>query len=140
MDNVKDDLRAVAQKMADRNVAARAELASSNAEIASFLADLDQADSDAHAFLKQYQDPTQPNPTPVAPEVAAPAPAEEPPVFTDVTSTELTPGATSGGSADVHEDLDTTAVVAPPTDQPTLDMGSGSGAVNGGEGGGDGST
>ena len=43
--------------------------------------------------------PLKPNPTPIAPDVAAPAPAEEPPVFTVVDSVDLTPESTSGGSA-----------------------------------------
>lgn len=91
------DLRTHAQRIVDRNVAARFELDSSNKEIADFQIAVTGGAADVQNFINAYLHPTTSNPSPIAPEVAAPAPAFEPPVFTDVRTPELDPFSTSGG-------------------------------------------
>ncbi|HYD87103.1 MAG TPA: hypothetical protein VEA80_06500 [Vitreimonas sp.] len=95
------ELEREVQKAVDRNVRAREELAASNAELDAVEAKIADGAQKALDFLRAYRNPVTPNPAePIAPDVAAPAPAAEPPVFTDVASPELTPETTSGGFAE----------------------------------------
>jgi hypothetical protein len=76
-------------------------LAANNAALDEYEAKVSQGADRALAFVRQYRNPAAPNPPPIAPEVAAPPPAEEPPVFTDVSSPVLAPDETSGGFAPI---------------------------------------
>lgn len=89
----------------DRNVAARGELAASNEELQGIVTDLQSGDAGTLNFVLAYLNPTLPNPEPIAPDVAAPAPAEEPPVFTDISTPDITPDTTSGGESDIAASL-----------------------------------
>jgi hypothetical protein len=103
-----DDLAALrheAQKAVDREVAARAELAAAIENRQAVRAKLAAGSSDALAFIDAYVNPTIPNPGPIAPEVAAPPPAIEPPVFTTVSDEFVAPDNSSGGAAPVDEAL-----------------------------------
>lgn len=95
-----DISKATAQRMVDRNVAARIELEASNKEISDYLTEVETVDKEIHAFVDAYRNPTVANPPPIDPAVAATPPAEEPAVFTDVSSTDLAPEETSGGFAE----------------------------------------
>lgn len=101
MTDLKQAAREKAQRAVDRNIAARAELDSSNHEIEALLLEVDQAEDETVAFINAYKNPAVENPAPLVPEIAAPAPVEEPPVFTDVASPVLSPDDTSGGFAAV---------------------------------------
>jgi hypothetical protein len=99
------ELKREAQKAVDRNIRARQELADSNAELDAVEAKIAAGSQDALDFVRAYRNPVKPNPAePIAPDVAQPAPAAEPPVFTDVATAELTPDTTSGGYAEVIGD------------------------------------
>lgn len=89
------------QKLVDENIDLRARLAANNAALDEYEAKVSQGADRALAFVRQYRNPAAPNPPPIAPEVAAPPPAEEPPVFTDVSSPVLAPDETSGGFAPI---------------------------------------
>ena len=104
------ELNREAQKAVDREIAARVELqASIDNRIATrkSIADGSKAATD---FIDAYVNPAVPNPPPVAPDVAVPAPPETPtsgtPVFTDVSTDVLTPDTTSGGVSTVADGLD----------------------------------
>lgn len=99
------ELRREAQKAVDREIAARIELAAAIENRIAVRAKVAAGAADAVAFIDNYVSPVVPNPAPLAPEVAAPAPAIEPPVFTTVESAELSPETTSGGRAPVIDDL-----------------------------------
>lgn len=103
-------IRAEAQKAVDREIAARVELQAAIDNRVDVRAKIADGDAAALAYIDAYVNPHVDNPpTPIAPEVAAPPPAEEPPVFTDVTTPVVAPENSSGGQADVHEDLEVTA-------------------------------
>jgi hypothetical protein len=87
------------QKLVDENIDLRARLAANNAALDEYDAKVSQGADRALAFVRQYRNPAVPNPAPIAPEVAAPPPAEEPPVFTTIDSPVLDPMDTSGGFA-----------------------------------------
>lgn len=95
------ELNREAQKAVDREIAARAELDAAIQNRIAVRAQIADGSAAAVAFIDAYVNPTAPNPAPIAPEVAAPAPVEEPPVFTEVVSDTLAPDETSGGFAPV---------------------------------------
>lgn len=118
------ELEREAQKAVDREIAARAELDAAIKNRVSVYEKIGAGADRARAFIDAYVNPAQPNPEPVAPDVAAPAPAVEPPVFTDVASAELTPVDTSGGFAEtIGEGLTILASEdAPAADQTNADV------------------
>lgn len=90
-----------AQLAVDGEIKARAALEQAIARRVDVYNKIGEGAARAKAFIDAYVNPAQPNPEPIAPDVAEPAPATEPPVYTDVS----TPGAdvvdTTGGVADV---------------------------------------
>lgn len=105
-DSLKDAIRAnTAQRRAlfqggyDLIVSLRGQLA---AALLAFneAADAEKGDDDElDAWIAANRDPHTPTPPPIAPEVAAPPPAIEPPVFTTVDTAALTPDTTTPGYA-----------------------------------------
>lgn len=93
------------QKVVDAEIAARDALAAAIARRVAVREKVAAISPAAAAFIDNYVSPVVPNPAPLAPEVAAPPPAIEPPVFTTVESAELSPETTSGGRAPVIDDL-----------------------------------
>lgn len=93
------------QKVVDAEIAARDALAVAIANRVAVREKVAAISAKAAAFIDNYVSPVVPNPAPLAPEVAAPAPAIEPPVFTTVESAALSPETTSGGRAPVIDDL-----------------------------------
>ena len=93
-----------AQKAVDRVIAARAELAAAITGLNDVRGSIAGGSAAAVNFIDAYMNPVTPNPAPVAPEVAAPSLAAEPPVFTTVDTVALTPETTSGGAAPVVDE------------------------------------
>lgn len=106
------ELRREAQKAVDREIAARTELAAAIANREEVRAKVAAGAADALAFIDAYVNPAVPAPAPIAPEVAAPAPAVEPPVFTTVDSADVAPDNSSGGVSEVAPELE----VLPPVE------------------------
>lgn len=123
MDNDKpldEDLAEVereGQMLVDRNIKARKELDDSNTALNDYEAKVATGAERALNFVRQYRNPTQPNPeAPLAGDVAMQPLPEEPPVFTTVTDTDLNPGNTSGGAVDapIAEEFSTEFVEGDP--------------------------
>lgn len=86
------------QMLVDRNIRAREELAASNQALDEYEAKVGEGAARALNYIRQYRNPTQTNPAaPLAPDVAAPPPAEEPPVFTTIDTLDADTSNTSGG-------------------------------------------
>lgn len=102
------------QKVVDAETAARAALEIAIANRVAVREKVAGISAKAAAFIDNYVSPVVANPAPLAPDVAAPPPAAEPPVFTMVTTAELSPETTSGGNAPViDEALDVPEAPAP---------------------------
>lgn len=99
------ELKREAQKAVDREIAARVELKAAIDNRISVRAKLAGGSAEAVAYIDSYVNPAAEAPTPIAPEVAAPAPVVEPPVFTTVDDTNVTPENSSGGVATVADAL-----------------------------------
>jgi hypothetical protein len=114
MDNTLDEdiiaLEHEAQKAVDREIAARVELDAAINNRVAVRAKLSEGSARAIAFIDQYVNPTEPNPEPIVPEVAQPAPAEEPPVFTTVDTGDISPDNSTGGESEVAEELELVTV------------------------------
>lgn len=95
------EVRREIQKRVDRVIAARAELNAAVIDLADGRQQVLDKSAAAVAFVDAFNNPLAENPPPLAPEVAAPAPEVEPPVFTTVNEAEATATNTSGGSAEV---------------------------------------
>lgn len=95
------ELNREAQRAVDRVIAARVELDAAIANVNETRTKIADGSAAAVAFIDNYMNPTVPNPPPVAPEVAAEPPAEEPPVFTTVDDADVALENSSGGEADV---------------------------------------
>lgn len=94
------ELKREAQRAVDREIYARSELEAAIVNRVAVREKIGAGSADAIAFIDAYTNPALPNPSePIAADVAGPAPEVEPPVFTDVSSIELTPDSTSGGFA-----------------------------------------
>lgn len=92
------------QKIVDEETRIRGMLADVIARRVAYREKVAAISPQAVAFIDNYVHPTVANPAPLAPEVAAPPPAEEPPVFTTVGVAELSPETTSGGAAPVVDE------------------------------------
>jgi len=99
------ELNREAQKAVDREVAARAELAAAIENRVAVRAKIAGGSADAVAFIDNYVNPVVAAPPPIAPEVAAPAPAVEPPVFTTVDDANVAPENSSGGVSVIADEL-----------------------------------
>lgn len=115
------EIQREAQKVTDRETAARVELAAAIEARVSFRAAVSAKFTDVVAYIDDYVSPVVAAPPPIAPEVAAPPPAVEPPVFTTVDSAEVAPENSSGGVSEVAEDL--VVVEAPPAGEGAGDAG-----------------
>lgn len=104
----------------DENTDLRARLDASNKKLARDVELVGPIAPEAAAYLAKYLDIAQPNPTtPLAPDVAAPPPAVEPPVFTTVdTATADVTNTTGGHAPDIDDAHDVVAPPAPPADPP----------------------
>lgn len=100
------ELNREAQAAVDRCIAARVELDASITNLSDVRSKIAEGSAAAVAFIDAYTNPQTPNLPPVAPEVAAPAPAEEPPVFTTVDTIVLDTTNTSGGESSVSDLLE----------------------------------
>lgn len=98
------ELNREAQKAVDRVIAARVELAAALENINTVRGLIEDGSAAAVLFIDNYMNPAVPNPAPIAPDVAADPPPEEPPVFTDVATATLDAATTSGGEAEVIDD------------------------------------
>jgi hypothetical protein len=110
------EVRGEIQRRVDRVVAARVELGAALTDLADGREQVLTKSANAVAFVDAFLNPLADNPPPIAPDVAAPPPAVEPPVFTTVTEAEATQGNTSGGSADT---VDPGNVIVLPDSEPT---------------------
>lgn len=88
------------QMLVDRNIRAREELDASNKALDDYETKVQTGADRALNYIRQYRNPSQSNPAPIAPDVAATAPATEPPVFTTVDSLDVNTSTTSGGSVE----------------------------------------
>lgn len=93
------ELKREAQKAVDREIAARVELDAAISNRVAVRAMIGGGSADALAFIDAYTNPTVANPAPIAPDVAAPLPVDEPPVFTTVDDLQVDPENTTGGDA-----------------------------------------
>ena len=100
-----DEVRSEVQRRVDRVIAARVELGAAIADLNDGRAQVLDKSAAAVAYVDAFMNPLAANPPPLVPEVAAPTPEVEPPVFTEVTTIEAAPVNTSGGSAPVAEDV-----------------------------------
>ena len=98
------ELNREAQRAVDRVIAARVELAAAIENVNDVRVKIAEGSASAVAFIDNYMNPTVPNPPPVAPDVAAEPPAEEPPVFTTVDDTDVALDNSSGGEAETVDE------------------------------------
>lgn len=110
------EVRSEIQRRVDRVTAARVELDAALVDLADGREQVLTKSAAAVAFVDAFLNPLASNPPPLEPEVAAPPPAVEPPVFTTVDTPEATPVNTSGGEAGA---VDPSNVIVLPETQPT---------------------
>lgn len=113
------ELNREAQRAVDRVIAARVELAAAIENVNDVRAKIAEGSASAVAFIDNYMNPTVPNPAPVAPDVAAEPPAEEPPVFTTVDDTDVALDNSSGGEAETVDEA--FEVLVPEAEAPVAD-------------------
>lgn len=110
------------QEIVNKNIAARAVLDASNAELAEAEGLAGGVSPEAARFLAAYRSPIIENPAPLAPEVpmpeviTVPPITEEPTVFTDAGEPAITPDNTSGGFVGDHVAPDTPLAEVPAFD------------------------